>query len=74
LDKVKKKDQVMVKKALNRISHTSNRREAMKAYWRLFGLEKSLSQGGGLLKERSRSTPELLSDQKLSTVEPVKNH
>src|SRR5215467_1257895 len=34
LDKVKKKDQVMVKKALNRISHASNRREATKAYWR----------------------------------------
>src|SRR5215813_13319662 len=34
LDKVKKKDQVMVKKALNRISHASNRREAIEAYWR----------------------------------------
>jgi transposase-like protein len=33
LDKVKKKDQVLVKKALNRISHASNRREAVKAYW-----------------------------------------
>ena len=35
LDKVKKKDQPAVKKALNRISHASNRREATKAYWRL---------------------------------------
>jgi transposase-like protein len=34
LDKVKKKDQVLVKKALNRISHASNRREATQAYWR----------------------------------------
>jgi putative transposase len=34
LDKVKKKDQVLVKKALNRISHASNRREATEAYWR----------------------------------------
>jgi Transposase, Mutator family len=34
LDKVKKKDQLAVKKALNRISHASNRREAIKAYWR----------------------------------------
>jgi putative transposase len=34
LDKVKKKDQPAVKKALNRISHASNRREATKAYWR----------------------------------------
>jgi putative transposase len=34
LDKVKKKDQLAVKKALNRISHASNRREAAKAYWR----------------------------------------
>src|SRR5215467_5974617 len=34
LDKVKKKDQLMVKKALNRISHASNRREAIEAYWR----------------------------------------
>jgi putative transposase len=34
LDKVKKKDQLAVKKALNRISHASNRREATKAYWR----------------------------------------
>ena len=34
LDKVKKKDQLMVKKALNRISHASNRREAIQAYWR----------------------------------------
>jgi putative transposase len=34
LDKVKKKDQVLVKKALNRISHAANRREAVKAYWR----------------------------------------
>ena len=34
LDKVKKKDQPAVKKALNRISHASNRREAIKAYWR----------------------------------------
>jgi transposase-like protein len=35
LDKVKKKDQPAVKKALNRISHASNRREATEAYWRL---------------------------------------
>jgi transposase-like protein len=35
LDKVKKKDQVLVKKALSRISHAANRREAVKAYWRL---------------------------------------
>jgi transposase-like protein len=35
LDKVKKIDQVLVKKALNRISHAANRREAVKAYWRL---------------------------------------
>jgi len=34
LDKVKKKDQLAVKKALNRISHAANRREAAKAYWR----------------------------------------
>jgi putative transposase len=34
LDKVKKKDQPAVKKALNRISHAANRREATKAYWR----------------------------------------
>jgi len=34
LDKVKKMDQPAVKKALNRISHASNRREATKAYWR----------------------------------------
>lgn len=35
LDKVKNKDQAAVKKALNRISHASNRREATQAYWRL---------------------------------------
>ena len=35
LDKVKKKDQPTVKKALTRISHASNRRQATKAYWRL---------------------------------------
>jgi len=35
LDKVKKKDQPAVKKALNRISHAPNRREATQAYWRL---------------------------------------
>jgi putative transposase len=35
LDKVKKKDQPAVKKALTRISHASNRREAIQAYWRL---------------------------------------
>ena len=35
LDKVKKKDQPLVKKALNRISHAANRREAIQAYWRL---------------------------------------
>jgi transposase-like protein len=34
LDKVKKKDQVAVKKALNRISHGANHREATEAYWR----------------------------------------
>jgi len=34
LDKVKKKDQPAVKKALNRISHAANRREAAQAYWR----------------------------------------
>lgn len=34
LDKVKKKDQPAVKKALNRISHACNRREAAEAYWR----------------------------------------
>jgi putative transposase len=34
LDKVKKKDQPAVKKALNRISHACNRREATQAYWR----------------------------------------
>ena len=35
LDKVKKIDQPAVKKALNRISHAANRREATEAYWRL---------------------------------------
>lgn len=35
LDKVKKVDQPAVKKALNRISHAANRREATEAYWRL---------------------------------------
>jgi putative transposase len=34
LDKVKKIDQVAVKKALSRISHAPNRREATAAYWR----------------------------------------
>jgi transposase-like protein len=34
LDKVKKIDQPAVKKALNRISHAQNRREASQAYWR----------------------------------------
>jgi len=34
LDKVKEKDQEAVKKALNKISHAKNRREATKAYWR----------------------------------------
>jgi putative transposase len=33
LDKVKKIDQPAVKKALNRISHAVNRREATQAYW-----------------------------------------
>jgi transposase-like protein len=33
LDKVKKKDQPAVKRALNRISHASNRRQATQAYW-----------------------------------------
>jgi putative transposase len=35
LDKVKEADQVAVKKALNRISHALNHREATQAYWRL---------------------------------------
>ena len=35
LDKVKKKDQPAVKKALNRISHALNQRQATEAYWRL---------------------------------------
>ena len=35
LDKVKRKDQAAVKRALNRISHAANRREATQAYWRL---------------------------------------
>jgi putative transposase len=35
LDKVKKKDQPAVKKALNRISYAPNRRAATQAYWRL---------------------------------------
>ncbi|MBI4196938.1 MAG: IS256 family transposase [Deltaproteobacteria bacterium] len=35
LDKVKKQDQEAVKKALHKISHAKNRREATKAYWRL---------------------------------------
>lgn len=34
LDKVKKNDQEAVKKALHKISHAKNRREATKAYWR----------------------------------------
>lgn len=34
LDKVKKKDQPAVKKALNRISHAQNQRQATEAYWR----------------------------------------
>lgn len=34
LDKVKKIDQPAVKKALNRISHAANGREAREAYWR----------------------------------------
>jgi putative transposase len=34
LDKVKKNDQPAVKKALTRISHAANRREATEAYWR----------------------------------------
>jgi putative transposase len=33
LDKVKKADQLAVKKALNRISHAPNRRQAAQAYW-----------------------------------------
>ena len=32
---MKKNDQLAVKKALNRISHAANRREATNAYWRL---------------------------------------
>ena len=35
LDKVKKADQPALKKALNRISHASNQRQATQAYWRL---------------------------------------
>jgi putative transposase len=35
LDKVKKADQLAVKKALNRISHAANHRKATEAYWRL---------------------------------------
>lgn len=35
LDKVRKQDQEAVKKALSKISHAKNRREATKAYWRL---------------------------------------
>jgi putative transposase len=35
LDKVKKKDQPAVKRALNRISHALNYRQATEAYWRL---------------------------------------
>ena len=35
LDKVKRKDQPAVKRALNRISHAANRRQATQAYWRL---------------------------------------
>jgi putative transposase len=35
LDKVKKKDQPAVKKALNRISHARSQREATEAYWQL---------------------------------------
>ena len=34
LDRVKKKDQPAVKKALGRISHAANRREATQTYWR----------------------------------------
>jgi putative transposase len=34
LDKVRKKDQPAVKKALNRISHAHHRRAAIEAYWR----------------------------------------
>jgi putative transposase len=34
LDKIKKKDQPAVKKALSRISHAANLREASQAYWR----------------------------------------
>jgi putative transposase len=35
LDKVKKKDQPALKRALNRISHAANQRQATEAYWRL---------------------------------------
>lgn len=35
LDKVKKADQPAVQKALNRISHAPNQRQATQAYWRL---------------------------------------
>lgn len=35
LDKVKKTDQAALKKALNRISHAGNQRQATQAYWRL---------------------------------------
>ena len=46
LDKVKKKDQLMVKKALNRISHAANRREAIQAVLAtFFPLEKRRTPG-----------------------------
>lgn len=41
LDKVKKNDQPAVKKALTRISHAANRREATEAYWRFSSRWKS---------------------------------
>ncbi|MGB7950209.1 MAG: transposase [Candidatus Binatia bacterium] len=50
------------------------RHEMIDFYPAALPLEKDLSQSGGLLKERLRSAPELLSNQKLSTVEPVKNY
>src|SRR5215475_707799 len=39
-----------------------------------FPLAKSLSHSGGLLKERLRSAPKLLSDKELPTLQPVENH
>src|SRR5215813_6277462 len=52
LDKVKKKDQVLVKKSLNRISHAANRREATQAYWRFsFRWKKAYPRAVACLKK-----------------------